>query len=132
MIRQVIPETDLAPSLPVIDGGRVQLQQVLLNLTLNAADAMSGIEATTRKLTICTELDGANVRLCVSDRGTGIAPEDIKNVFDAFWSTKAGGIGIGLAICQSIVAAHHGSVTVTNNPDGGATFCATWPVRQAT
>jgi len=52
-------------------------------------------------------------------------------VFDAFWSTKPGGIGIGLAICQSIISAHHGSLTVLNNPDGGATFCATWPVRQA-
>jgi signal transduction histidine kinase len=51
-------------------------------------------------------------------------------VFDAFWSTKAGGIGVGLAICQSIVTAHRGSLTVANNPDGGATFCATWPVRQ--
>ena len=127
MIRQVTPETDLAPSLPAIDGGRVQLQQVLLNLILNAADAMSGIEATKRKLTIRTELNGANIRLCVVDRGTGIAPEEIKNVFDAFWSTKAGGMGIGLAICQSIVTAHRGTLTVANNPDGGATFCATWP-----
>lgn len=132
MIRHVIPVPDLAPSLPAIDGGRVQLQQVLLNLILNAADAMNGIDATERKLTIRTELDGANVRLCVVDQGTGIAPEDIESVFDAFWSTKAGGMGIGLAICQSIITAHRGSLTVANNPDGGATFCATWPVRQPT
>jgi signal transduction histidine kinase len=77
-----------------------------------------------------TELDGANVRLCVLDRGTGIAPEDLKSVFEAFWSTKAGGTGVGLAICQSIVVAHRGSLTVANNPDRGATFCATLPVRQ--
>jgi C4-dicarboxylate-specific signal transduction histidine kinase/ABC-type uncharacterized transport system substrate-binding protein len=129
MTRHVLPVTDLAPSLPAIDGGRVQLQQVLLNLILNAADAMGGIEATKRKLTIRTELDGAHVRLCVVDRGTGIASEDIKNVFEAFWSNKPGGMGIGLAICQSIVTAHRGTLTVANNPDGGTTFCAAWPVR---
>jgi C4-dicarboxylate-specific signal transduction histidine kinase len=128
--RHVIAVTDLAFSLPPIDGGRVQLQQVLLNLILNAADAMSAIEPTERTLTIRTELAGANFRLFVVDRGSGIAPGDIKNVFDAFWSTKAGGMGIGLAICQSIITAHRGSLTVANNPDRGATFCATWRVRQ--
>jgi C4-dicarboxylate-specific signal transduction histidine kinase len=130
MTRHVTPAIDLEPSLPAIDGGRVQLQQVLLNLILNAADAMNGIETPKRQLAIRTELDGANVRLSVADWGMGIAPENAKNVFDAFWSTKAGGMGIGLAICQSIVAAHRGSLTFASNPDGGTTFCATWPVRQ--
>jgi PAS domain S-box-containing protein len=128
--RQVVALTELAPSLPAIDGGRVQLQQVLLNLILNAADAMGEPGAAGRRLIVRTELESANVRLCVADQGTGIPPGDIKHVFDAFWSTKAGGIGVGLAICQSIVTAHRGSLTVANNPDGGATFCATWPVRQ--
>ena len=132
LTRHVTPVTDLAPSLPVIDGGRVQLQQVLLNLILNAADAMSGIEASERSFTIRTESTGADVRLCVVDHGSGIAAEDLKNMFDAFWSTKPGGMGIGLAICQSIVAAHHGRITATNNPEGGATFCVTLPVRQRT
>jgi len=132
MTRHVVPLTDLAPWLPVVDGGRVQLQQVLLNLILNAVDAMSGIEVDARQLTIQTSLDGSNVRMCVIDRGKGIAPENTKHVFDAFWSTKTGGMGIGLAICQSIVAAHHGTLRVSNNPEGGATFCATWPVRQPT
>ncbi|RZT94971.1 sensor histidine kinase [Rivibacter subsaxonicus] len=130
MNRHVVAATDLADSLPAVDGGRVQLQQVLLNLILNAADAMSGIEVTQRRLVVRTELQGTNVRLCVVDRGTGIAPEDVRNVFDAFWSTKAGGIGVGLAICQSIIKAHRGTLTASNNADGGATFCASWPVRQ--
>ena len=130
MTRHVIPVTDLASSLPAVDGGRVQLQQVLLNLILNAADAMDGIDATERKLTVRTQLNGGNIRLCVVDRGTGIAPDNIESVFDAFWSTKAGGLGIGLAICQSILTAHGGTLTVTNNPDGGATFCASWPIYQ--
>ncbi len=97
----------------MIEGGRVQLQQVLLNLILNAADAMSGTEARSASSTIRTELDGADVRLCVVDRGSGIAADDLKKVFDAFWSTKDGGMGIGLAICQSIVAAHRGSITAS-------------------
>ena len=130
LTRHVLPVLVLSPSLPVIDGGRVQLQQVLLNLILNAADAMSEVEATARKLVVSTELDGANVRLYVIDRGTGIAPQDIEHVFEAFWSTKAGGVGVGLAICQSIVRAHRGTLTVANNPDGGATFCVTWPAQQ--
>jgi len=130
MTRHVIPVTDLASSLPAVDGGRVQLQQVLLNLILNAADAMDGIDATERKLTVRTQLNGGNIRLCVVDRGTGIAPDNIESVFDAFWSTKAGGLGIGLAICQSILTAHGGTLTVANNPDGGATFCASWPIYQ--
>jgi C4-dicarboxylate-specific signal transduction histidine kinase len=132
MSRQVIPVTELAPSLPAIEGDRVQLQQVLLNLILNAADAMSEVDPTGRRLLVRTGPDGTDARLCVVDQGTGIAPENIKNVFDPFWSTKTGGTGIGLAICQSIVAAHRGSLTVANNRDRGATFCATLPVRQVT
>ncbi|MDM0107944.1 HAMP domain-containing sensor histidine kinase [Variovorax sp. J22R24] len=129
MTRHVSPVTELAP-LPLVDGGRVQLQQVLLNLILNAADAMNEVDPERRRLKIRTDLDGAKVRLLVIDQGTGIAPADTKNVFSAFWSTKAGGTGIGLAICQSIVTAHRGTLTAANNPDGGATFCATWPVHQ--
>ena len=128
--RHIVALTELAPSLPAIDGRRVQLQQVLLNLILNAADTMGEPGAAGRRLIVRTELDGANVRLCVADQGTGIPPGDIQHVFDAFWSTKVGGIGVGLAICQSIVTAHRGSLTVANNPDGGATFCVAWPVRQ--
>jgi C4-dicarboxylate-specific signal transduction histidine kinase len=130
MNRHVAPVAELAPSLPSIEGGRVQLQQALLNLILNAADAMSEVAVAERSLTVRTEMDGADVRLCVVDRGTGIDPGDIRKVFDAFWSTKAGGIGVGLAICQSIVKAHRGTLAATNNPEGGATFCVVLPVRQ--
>jgi signal transduction histidine kinase len=127
--RAVMPVTDLAADLPAIAGGRVQLQQVLLNLILNAADAMSGIGAADRTVTIRTEAAGTDVRCCVIDHGVGIAQEDLKKVFDAFWSTKPGGMGIGLAICQSIVAAHHGSLMAVNNHGGGSTFFVTLPVR---
>jgi signal transduction histidine kinase len=80
-------------------------------------------------LVVRTEIDGPNVRLHVIDNGSGIAPESLKDVFDAFWTTKAGGTGVGLTICQSIVAAHRGRLTVQNNPGGGAWFSATWPLR---
>lgn len=129
LLRHVTPRTDLAPALAVVDGERVQLQQVLLNLVLNAADAMSAIKAEHRSLAIRTEATGADVRLSVVDNGSGIAEADLRNVFDAFWSTKPDGMGIGLAICRSIVAAHHGSITASNNAEGGATFCVTLPTR---
>jgi signal transduction histidine kinase len=132
MLRQVTPVTELAPRLPVIEGDRVQLQQVLLNLVVNAADAMSGSETPGKKLTIRTDMAGVDVRVRVSDSGPGIADGDFKTLFDAFWSTKPDGIGIGLAICQSIVATHRGRLTATNNPEGGATFSATFPVGAST
>ncbi|HTR59102.1 MAG TPA: ATP-binding protein [Casimicrobiaceae bacterium] len=127
LIRHVAPRTDLALALPMIDGGRVQLQQVLLNLVLNAADAVSGIVIEKRSLAIRTEAAGAAVRLFVVDNGSGIVEGDLGHVFDAFWSTKDGGMGIGLAICKSIVAAHYGNITVANNAEGGATFCISLP-----
>jgi len=132
LIRQVNPTTDLAPALPVVEGGRVQLQQVLLNLVMNAADAVSNVNAEERKLAIRTESSGTDVRLYVIDNGTGIVAKDMKKVFDPFWSTKAEGMGMGLAICHSIVAAHRGRVTVQNNEEGGASFCVTLPARLPT
>jgi C4-dicarboxylate-specific signal transduction histidine kinase len=131
LTRHVAPVTDFAAVPPLIDGGHVQLQQVLLNLVINAADAMSGVKVEERSLVIRTESYAEDVRLYVVDNGSGIAPDDLTTVFDAFWSTKDGGMGMGLAICKSIVVAHHGSITATNNPDGGATFCVILPVRKS-
>jgi signal transduction histidine kinase len=129
--RHVNTATELAPWLPLVEGGRVQLQQVLLNLILNAADAMGEIESHQRKLSIRIECDDANVRVLVIDRGTGIDAKDIRRVFDPFWSTKAGGTGMGLAICKSIITAHRGTLAASNNPEGGATFVVTLPLRQS-
>jgi len=127
LLRHVIPVTNLSQGLPIIEGGRVQLQQVLLNLMLNAADAMSAIKSEARRLTIRTELRDRDVRMCVVDNGSGIGVNDLANVFDPFWSSKPAGMGMGLAICRSIVAAHHGTIAAANNPEGGATFCVTLP-----
>jgi len=130
LIRHVAPIAQLAPELPRIDGGYVQLQQVVLNLVLNAADALSRVAIEQRRLVVRTEATDGAARLYVIDNGSGIAADDVKNVFDPFWSTKPGGMGIGLAICQAIVTAHHGRISVGNNAQGGATFCVTLPIRR--
>jgi signal transduction histidine kinase/ABC-type uncharacterized transport system substrate-binding protein len=129
VMRHVTPTTALSPALPIIEGDRVQLQQVLLNLVLNAADAMGRHGNHEKKLTIRTDEVGEDVRVQVTDTGPGIAQSDLKSVFDAFWSTKPEGVGIGLAVCQSIVTTHRGNLTAFNNPEGGATFAATFPRR---
>ena len=98
---------------------------------MNAADAMRRIPVVMRQLMICTEATTADVCLRVTDHGPGIAPENLAKVFEPFWSAKPAGMGIGLAICQLIVATHHGTLTVANNPDGGATFSAAFPTSLA-
>jgi C4-dicarboxylate-specific signal transduction histidine kinase len=130
LIRHVQPITEFASTLPRVEGSYVQLQQVVLNLVLNAADALSAIAADGRRLRIRTEATGAEVRLYVVDNGPGIAANDLRKVFDPFWSTKPGGMGIGLAICQSIITAHHGRISAANNAEGGATFCVRLPTGQ--
>jgi len=127
LTQQVVVKTELPETSLCVDGDRVQLQQVLLNLIINAADAMRSIPVLMRQLLIRTEQLSAAVGLTVTDHGTGIAPEDLPNVFEPFWSSKPSGMGLGLSICRSIVVAHHGTLVATNNPAGGATFSMTLP-----
>jgi PAS domain S-box-containing protein len=125
----VILKTRFAKDLPHVVGDRVQLQQVILNLLLNAADAMAEIEAWPRHLLISTEhsRDGA-VRLAVEDRGTGFDPVDANRLFEAFHTTKSGGMGIGLSISRSIVESHQGEIWAVANDGPGATFFVSIPV----
>lgn len=125
--RHVAVCTELATSLPLITGDYVQLQQLLLNLIVNAADAMSELAEGCREVTISTAAQPDFVQICVSDRGRGVPVEARDNVFEPFWSTRPGGMGMGLAIGRSIALAHRGSLTVTNAPTGGALFCASLP-----
>ena len=129
LMHQVALATTLAPDLPPLEGDRVQLQQMLLNLIVNAADAMNTLPEAGRVMTISSALEAGMIRLCVADRGPGISAETMDKLFEPFWSTKAEGMGIGLAICRSIVAAHHGTLDVENAPDGGAVFCVSLPAR---
>jgi C4-dicarboxylate-specific signal transduction histidine kinase len=98
------------------------LQQVILNLVVNACDAMADTPRADRHLTITTEADGRAVHLAVADRGTGIAHGMVESVFEPFNTTKAHGLGLGLAICRSIMTSHGGRLWAVNNEDKGATF----------
>jgi signal transduction histidine kinase len=118
----------LAPRLPSIQGDRVQLQQVVLNLILNACDAMRENEAGDRHVLVTTSRCDEGVQLSVEDVGTGIAPDQLSSVFEPFVTTKATGLGLGLALCRSIVHAHEGRLTAENNVVRGVTFRCTLPL----
>lgn len=116
-------QTEFAEPLPAISGDRVQLQQVILNLLLNAVDAMAGIEDRPRSLRVQTEINGGDsVKLFVRDSGVGLDPLGIEKLFDAFHTTKAHGLGIGLAISRSIIESHKGQLWAMPNDGPGATF----------
>jgi signal transduction histidine kinase len=114
--------TRLADGLPLILGDRIQLQQVMLNLIFNAVEAMSEAHGGPRELLIRTEQDGPGVLVAVQDCGPGLKPESVDRLFDAFYTTKPGGMGMGLSICRSIIEAHGGRMWVTANVPQGATF----------
>jgi PAS domain S-box-containing protein len=115
--------TQLAETLPAIQGDRVQLQQVILNLLINAIEAMSGMSKGLRELLVSTaETDSEGVLVAVRDSGPGLAPESIDRLFEAFYTTKPGGLGMGLSICRSIIEAHGGQMWVTTNVPQGAIF----------
>ena len=123
----------LADGLPLVSGDRVQLQQVMLNLILNAVEAMSGSSTTVRDLLIRTELDGpGSVLVAVQDSGPGLKPESMDRLFHAFYTTKADGMGMGLSICRSIVEAHGGRVWAVPNLPQGAVFQFTLPQQRET
>jgi PAS domain S-box-containing protein len=131
--RRINVSTRLVMELPPVQGDRVQLQQVLLNLIFNACDAMTEIEPSERDLTVVTALDGRSTTLIsVTDRGEGIKPDLLGQLFKPFVTTKSRGLGIGLSICCSIVEGHGGRLWAVNNPERGATFCIALPVAGAT
>lgn len=123
LVRGVEANVELADGLPAILGDRIQLQQVLLNLIINACEAMADKRAEQRKLLICTQTHSAGaVRISVADRGCGIPAGQEQKLFEAFFTTKEQGLGLGLSICRSIVLSHGGRLWAENNSNGGATF----------
>jgi PAS domain S-box-containing protein len=127
----ILLQTGLAPGLPRVDGDRTQLQQVILNLILNAIEAMGGIDKGTRELRITTEREAAGgVLVTVRDSGPGLDPADVERVFTAFYTTKPTGMGMGLAICRSMVEAHGGRMWASANEPRGAVFQFTLPLEQ--
>lgn len=120
---RVLLRTELAEDLPSIQGDRVQLQQVILNLLANASDAMLNVEDRPRELLVRTAVEeGDLVRVTVRDTGVGFNPQDVDRLFAAFYSTKRGGMGIGLSVSRSIVETHQGRLWAASNDGPGATF----------
>jgi len=125
---QVILRPEFGDDLPPVTGDRVQLQQVILNLLLNASDAMGGVNDRPRQLTIKTERDeGDRVRLTVQDAGVGFESQGVDKLFEAFYTTKSDGMGIGLSISRSIIESHHGRLWAAPNDGPGATFSFSIP-----
>jgi signal transduction histidine kinase len=117
-------------SMPAVWANRVHLQQVLLNLVLNAIDAMAGV-TTARIVTISARDHDRTIQISVSDRGDGVSIDDFERIFEPFYTTKQHGLGMGLSICRAIIRAHGGSLWAENNDYGGATFNLTVPVAKA-
>jgi C4-dicarboxylate-specific signal transduction histidine kinase len=112
--QSVSVHSELADQLPQVLGNRIQLQQVILNLTINAIDAMTTTTERERLLRVKSEIRAREgVLITVEDSGTGIDPEDVERIFDALFTTKSNGMGMGLSICRSIVEAHHGRLWVS-------------------
>jgi two-component system sensor kinase FixL len=126
--RSIEVQTDLAARLPLIEGDRVQLEQVMLNLVMNACDAMSAGGADARRLRIRTRARDGHVKISFVDLGLGFHAEDYEKLFQPFYTTKAQGLGLGLSISRSIVTAHAGRLWGASKPGQGATFTMALPV----
>jgi signal transduction histidine kinase len=124
--------TEFSELLPAVTGDRVQLQQVILNLLLNAAEAMVEIEDRSRQLLVRTELEAPDrVRLSVRDTGAGIESHNAERLFEAFYTTKSGGMGIGLSVSRSIIESHCGRLWAEPNAGPGATFAFSLAARES-
>jgi PAS domain S-box-containing protein len=123
--------TDLAISLPLIRADRVQIQQLILNLVLNAIEASAANDGAAREVWVTSEASGtAEVAVAISDSGPGLEPANLQRVFEPFFTTKANGLGLGLSICRSIVEAHDGQISAAHNTPRGAVFRFVLPIRQ--
>ncbi len=129
MNQNVTVNTELAQNLPAVTGDRVQLQQVLLNLVLNACEAMTDCDSSERQVLIASKAENVSaVRVSVTDLGGSIPEERMEHVFEPFFTTKEEGMGLGLSICQTIIKTHRGKLWATNNADRGVTFHFSLPV----
>lgn len=120
---------DVSAELPQIEASRVEIQQVLMNLLLNAVRAMESKPVEQHQIQMLARYEHNNIIITVIDQGSGINPDDIPNLFTAFYSTKAAGMGMGLAICKRIIEAHGGNIFARNRPQGGSIFEFILPVR---
>jgi len=131
MRREIKVDLDLDPLLPLVRGDRIQLQQVALNLVMNAFESMNEQPRRKRCVQIRTCLQNSRVLAAVKDNGNGLSVGDTQKIFEPFNTTKAEGLGLGLSICHSIIARHQGNIWAENNPDEGATFYFSLPFASA-
>jgi signal transduction histidine kinase len=129
--RQIHVDVDLPPLPCIVTGDHVLLQQVLVNLMMNAMDAMADTPPARRRVAVCNVIVPGSVKISVTDRGTGLQAASGGTLFDPFVTTKANGMGIGLTIARTIIEAHGGRIDAHNNPSGGATFLVTLPCDEA-
>jgi signal transduction histidine kinase len=128
MKNSVLLQTELVEGLPLVQGDRVELQQVILNLILNAVEAMSEMGEGSRELLIGSgTTESGDVLVAVRDSGPGLAPDAFERLFKAFYTTKPNGLGLGLSICRSIMEAHGGHLWASGNAPRGAVFQFTLP-----
>jgi C4-dicarboxylate-specific signal transduction histidine kinase len=125
-------QNDLPDSLPPIEGERVKLQQLLLNLILNAIEALAPIEQLPRIIRIQAPdtVSDDTLEICISDNGIGLSPDRLTRIFDPFVTSKSDGVGLGLSICKSIIESHGGEIAVTEFGSGGSTFSIRLPKKR--
>ena len=128
LLRRIPIVTGLSPAMPPVLGDRVQLQQVIINLLLNACDSMSTVEPSEREIKVSTVVENEFVQITVADRGVGIPKDQLDSVFEPFVTHRSDGLGLGLSISRSIVIAHRGRIRAENNADRGTTFRCFLPV----
>ncbi|MFT4251700.1 MAG: ATP-binding protein, partial [Caulobacter sp.] len=126
----IVAKAELGDRRIAIRGDSIQLQQVVLNLVMNAIEAMNGSPQGQRRLTLSAEVRGGDALVSVADTGPGLGPQDSDRLFEAFFSTKAEGIGMGLSICRSIIEAHGGRIWASDNETGGGVFSFTLPLAE--
>lgn len=121
-------DLSLAPDLPALRGDRIQLQQVVMNLVINATEAARAMPPSRRRITVLTRREGGrSLRLQVEDCGLGLAQRELDCIFEPFWTTKSNGLGLGLSISRTLVEAHGGRIYAENRAEGGARFVVILP-----
>jgi signal transduction histidine kinase len=128
--RKISLDVELAANLPTIFGDPVQLQQVLLNVIMNAMEAMNSKAPSQRTINITTRANAMQVEAVIVDSGQGIAAEDQTQLFQPFFTTKEQGLGLGLSLCSTIVKSHGGKLNIENNAGGGATVVIALPSQE--
>jgi C4-dicarboxylate-specific signal transduction histidine kinase len=131
VMRRVALEVDLAPDLPPVRGDRVQLQQVALNLLINAFEAVQDLDLERRRVRLQTSRQDGHIVISVVDQGRGVPEDDMARVFEPFYTTKPDGMGLGLPICRTIAMSHGGALVAAPNADTGMTFSLRLPVAPA-